>query len=258
MKIEFEERGEGKPVVLLHAFPLSREMWNAQVEALEAEGCRVIVPDLRGFGESHNFSDINTMEDMAQDIFEILETLKIERAIICGLSMGGYITVNFLKKFPEKIAALILCDTNANGDTEDAREARFNLIEKIETEGAQALIDEMLPKLICENTKANKKELVAEIEQMFNKVNPQAAVAALRGLAARRDNTDLLDKISVPTLLIFGEEDKVTHLEAAEKMADAIPDAKLVKIENAGHYSNLEQPEAFNQALIDFIKIVEV
>jgi 3-oxoadipate enol-lactonase len=258
MKIEFEERGEGKPVVLLHAFPLSREMWNAQVKALEAENCRVIVPDLRGFGESHNFSDINTMEDMAQDIFEILETLKIERAIIGGLSMGGYITVNFLKKFPEKIAALILCDTNATGDTEDARESRFDLIEKIETEGAQALIDEMLPKLISENTKENKKELVAEIEEMFGKVNPQAAIAALRGLAARIDNTDLLDKISVPTLLIFGEEDKVTHLKAAEKMAGTIPNAKLVKIENAGHYSNLEQPEAFNQALIDFIKTVEV
>jgi 3-oxoadipate enol-lactonase len=258
MKIEFEERGEGKPVVLLHAFPLSRRMWNAQAIALEAEGCRVIVPDLRGFGESHNFSDINTMEDMAQDIFEILETLEIERAIVGGLSMGGYVTVNFLKKFPEKISALILCDTNANSDTEDAREARFDLIEKIETEGAQALIDEMLPKLICENTKQNKKELVAEIEEMFRKVNPQAAVAALRGLAARIDNTDLLDKISVPTLLIFGVEDKVTHLEAAEKMAGAIPNAKLVKIANAGHYSNLEQPEAFNQALIDFIKTVEV
>jgi pimeloyl-ACP methyl ester carboxylesterase len=258
MKIEFEEHGKGKPLVLLHAFPLSRAMWKSQVEALAAENCRVITPDLRGFGENHSFSDINTMEDMAQDIFELLETLKIERAIVGGLSMGGYITFNFLKKFPEKIAALVLCDTNASSDAEETREARFDLIEKIESDGAQALIDEMLPKLICENTKANKKELVASLEEMFKKVNPQAAVAALRGMAERKDNIDLLDKISVPTLLIFGQEDKVTNLETAEKIASTIPDAKLVKIENAGHYSNLEQPEIFNQALIDFVRTIEI
>lgn len=258
MKIEFEEHGSGKPFVFLHAFPLSRRMWASQIEPLTAENCRLILPDLRGFGESHSFSDINTMEDMAQDIVEMLDTLKIERAIIGGLSMGGYITFNFLKKFPERIAALVLCDTNAGNDTEETREARFDLIEKIEAEGAQALIDEMLPKLICANTKENKKELVQEIEEMFKKVNPQAAIAALRGMAERKDNTDLLDKISVPTILIFGAEDKVTNLETAEKMARTIPNAKLLKIENAGHYSNLEQPEIFNAALIDFIKTVEI
>jgi 3-oxoadipate enol-lactonase len=256
MKIAFEEHGAGKPFVLLHAFPLSNKMWQPQIEALKAENCRLILPDLRGFGESHSFSDINTMEDMAQDISELLDTLKIERAIIGGLSMGGYITFNFLKKFPEKIAALVLCDTNSGSDSEETRESRFELIEQIETEGAQALTDEMLPKLICENTKQNKKELVAAIEEMFNKVNPQAAIAALRGMAESKDRTDLLNQISVPTLLIFGQEDKVTNLEMAKKMLDEIPNSKLVTIENAGHYSNLEQPEIFNKALIDFIKTV--
>ena len=258
MKLEFEEHGAGKPFVLLHAFPLNRQMWNTQIEALKTEKCRLIVPDLRGFGENHSFSDINTMEDMAQDVFEMLDTLKIERAIIGGLSMGGYITFNFLRKFPEKVAALVLCDTNAHADSEAVRESRLDLIEKIEAEGVQALIDEMLPKLICENTKQNKKELVQSLEDSFNKVNPQAAIAALRGMAQRKDNTDLLDKISVPTLLIFGAEDKVTNLEMAETMARTIPNSSLVKIENAGHYSNLEQPEIFNQALSDFIKTVEV
>jgi 3-oxoadipate enol-lactonase len=258
MKIEFEEQGKGKPVVLLHAFPLSRAMWASQVQVLTAANCRVILPDLRGFGENHSFSDINTMEDMAQDIFELLDTLKIERAIICGLSMGGYITFSFLKKSPERIAALVLCDTNAGSDTEETREFRFDLIEKIEEKGAQALIDEMLPNLICQNTKENKKELVGSIEEMFKKVNPKGAIAALRGMAARNDNSDLLNQISVPTLLIFGAEDKVSNLETAEKTASEIPNAQLVKIENAGHYSNLEQPEAFNQALVDFIKAVEI
>jgi pimeloyl-ACP methyl ester carboxylesterase len=258
MKIEFEEHGAGKPVVLLHAFPLSREMWRPQIEALQAAGCRVIVPDLRGFGANHSFSDINTMEDMAQDVAEMLDTLKIERAVIGGLSMGGYVAFNFLRKFPEKIAALVLCDTNAAADSEATRAFRFELIEKIEIDGAQALIDEMLPNLICRNTIENKKELVRAIEEMFKKVNPQAAVAALRGMAGRLDQTDLLNRISIPALLIFGEEDKVSNLETAEKMRSAIPIASLVKIHGAGHYSSLEQPEIFNRALIDFIKLVEV
>lgn len=258
MKIEFEEYGTGKPFVLLHAFPLSNKMWQPQIEALKAENCRLILPDLRGFGESHSFSDINTMEDMATDIAELLDTLKIERAIVGGLSMGGYITFNFLQKFPEKIAALVFCDTNSGSDSEDAREARFDLIEKIETEGAQALIDVILPKLICENTKQNKKELVETLEEMFKKVNPQAAIAALRGMAERKDRTGLLEQISVPTLLIFGQEDKVTNLEMAQKMSNKILNSKLVTIENAGHYSNLEQPEVFNKALIDFIDTVVV
>ncbi|HEY0427833.1 MAG TPA: alpha/beta hydrolase [Pyrinomonadaceae bacterium] len=258
MKIEFEEHGKGKPVVLLHAFPLSRQMWSAQAEALKSENCRLILPDLRGFGENHSFSDINTMEDMAQDVADMLDTLKIERAIIGGLSMGGYIAFSFLKKFPEKIAALVLCDTNAASDSNETRENRFDLIEKIEKEGAPALIENLLPNLICENTKTNKKDLAQSLEDAFKKVNPKAAIAALRGMAERKDNTDLLDKISVPTLLVFGVEDKVSNLQTAEKMAHTIPNSSFVKIENAGHYSNLEQPEIFNRALVDFLKIVKI
>lgn len=152
----------------------------------------------------------------------------------------------------------MLCDTHAASDSEETRNSRFELVEKIEKEGAQALIDEMLPKLICENTKQNKLELVDELEEMFRAVNPQAAIAALRGMAEREDNTTLLDQISVPALLIFGREDKVTNLEMAEKMRNKIPNSRLSIIEDAGHYSNLEQPEIFNRLLIDFIKTVEI
>lgn len=258
MKIEFEEHGSGKPFVLLHAFPLSREMWRPQIDALTGAGCRLILPDLRGFGENHNFSDINTMEDMAQDIFDLLETLKIPRAIVGGLSMGGYITFNFLHKFPEKVAALVLCDTNAAADTEEARENRFDMIEKIEKNRARALIEGMLPNLIGEDTKKNQIELWRSIEEMYQKVNPQAAVAALRGMADRRDHNELLSRIAVPTLLVFGEEDKISNLETAERLKNSIPNARLVKIPNAGHYSSLEQPEAFNRALVDFVGKVEV
>jgi 3-oxoadipate enol-lactonase len=258
MKIPFQESGSGKPVILLHAFPLSRNMWQSQTEALAAAGCHVITPDLRGFGENNNFADINTMEDMAKDIAELMDVLKIERAIVGGLSMGGYVTFNFYRFFPEKFAAMLLFDTNSAADSEEKRQSRFDLIDEIEKSGAQALIDGMLPNLICDWTKENNAGLVESLKATFAAVNPQAAIAALRGMAERQDHTNLLKAISVPTLLIFGEHDKIANLEIAEKMKSEIPDAALTTIKNAGHYSNLEQPEAFNDALVSFVKLVDI
>ena len=258
MNTAFEEHGTGKPVILLHAFPLNRQMWAPQIEPLVAEGCRVILPDLRGFGESYNFSDINTMEDLAQDISELMETIKIDRAIIGGLSMGGYVTFNLLKTCPEKFAAAVLCDTHPGADSEEKREYRFDLIEKIEKEGSEVLIEEVLPNLISRNTKENKKNLVAKIEQMFHAVNPQSAIAALRGMAARNDNSDVLSKVSLPMCLIYGDEDDPAIVAAAEKIASAAPNRKLTLIPNAGHYANLEQPEEFNKALLEFVRGVDV
>jgi pimeloyl-ACP methyl ester carboxylesterase len=259
MKTPFEEsRRGGKPVVLLHAFPLSRKMWQPQTDALAAAGFHVILPDLRGFGENHNFADINTMEDLAKDVAELLETLKIERAVIGGLSMGGYVTFNFYRLFPEKFAGLVLFDTNASADSEEKRQSRFDLIDEIEKSGSQALIEGMLPNLICDWTKENNADLVERLRMTFAAVNPQAAIAALRGMAERRDHTSLLKDIRVPTLLIFGEHDKIANPEIAEKMKSEIPGAALTVITNAGHYSNLEQPEAFNDALVSFLKLVDI
>ncbi len=258
MNLAFDDIGDGKTVVLLHAFPLSRAMWKPQIAALTSERCRLIIPDLRGFGETHDFSDINSMEDMSGDVAGLLDALKIERAVIIGLSMGGYVAFEFLKLLPEKIAALVFCDTHAGNDSEVTRSSRFELIEKIQKEGADVLIDELLPKLISEDTKENKKELVESLEEMFRAADAKAAIAALRGMAQRADNNHLLERISVPTQLIFGEEDKVTNLEMAYKMRDRIPNASLSVIESAGHYSNLEQPERFNSVLTNFIKTIEI
>lgn len=258
MKIAFEEHGQGKPLILLHAFPLNRQMWASQIEPLMAENCRLILPDLRGFGESHSFSDINAMSDMAQDVSELMNTLKINRAIIGGLSMGGFVTFNLLKICPERFAGVILCDTHPGADSAEKRESRFDLIEKIEKQGAEALIEQMLPKLICENTLKNKGELVEKIERMFRTVNPQAAIAALRGMAEREDHSDLLNSVFPPVCLIFGAEDDAAILATAEKIASLAPNRNLVKIRFARHYSSLEQPEEFNRALIEFIRKVEV
>lgn len=258
MQMPFEEYGAGKPVILLHAFPLNRKMWQPQIETFVEAGCRVITPDFRGFGENDNFADINTMEDLASDVAELLENLEIEKAIIGGLSMGGYVLFNFYSRFPQKFAGIILADTNCGADTDEKRTARFDLIEKIETDGAQALIENMLPNLISDFTRQNHPALFEKLEAEFSEVNPQAAIAALRGMAQRADHCGLLESISVPTLLIFGEHDKVTNLETAEKMRGKIQNSELVKIENSGHYSNLEQPEKFNRALREFIETIEI
>ncbi len=241
-------------MVLLHAFPLSGKMWKPQIAKLSEAGFGVITPDLRGFGESHNFSDLNSIEDMAKDIAGLLEDLEIEKAVFCGLSMGGYVLFNFFRLFPEKVSALIFCDTNFAADSEEKRKGRFELIEKIEKDGSKALIENMLPDLISEFTGENQPHLVIEIEKMFSDTTSQAAIAALRGMAERLDHTEILKKINVPTALIFGAEDKITNLETAEKMHALISNSRLYIIKNAGHYSNLEQPAQFNASLSEFLE----
>lgn len=258
MKVEFEEHGTGKPVVLLHAFPLSRKMWQSQIEPLIAENCRVILPDLRGFGENHNFADINTMEDMAKDIGELLDNLKIEKAIIGGLSMGGYVAFNLYRLLPEKFAAMILADTTCAADTDEKRETRFDLIDEIEKDGSQVLIEAMLPNLISDFTKTNNQELHKKLQQEFSNVNPKGVISALRGMAGRKEHCHILKAISVPTLLIYGEHDSDAFLQNANQMHNKIKFSNLEIIPQAGHYSNLEQPEKFNEVLVDFVKPTQI
>ncbi len=254
MEVPFEEFGNGSNLILLHAFPLSRTMWKPNSDNFAASGFRVITPDLRGFGENHNFSDINLMEDMANDIVELLEFLEIEKTIICGLSMGGYVAFEIFCRIPEKISALILCDTTSESDTAEKKNSRFELIKKIEKNGSQALVEVVLPDLVGDHTKQNNQELLQNLREEFLNCPPESAIAALRGMAERNDHTNLLSKINIPTLLIFGEQDQVTNLDSANKMHEKIPRSKLSVIKNAGHYSNLENPADFNASVLNFTK----
>lgn len=254
MKIAFEEYGKGTPIVLLHAFPLSRSMWKPQIDVLVETDCRVILPDFRGFGETSGFSDKTSMEDLANDINELLDHLEIEKAGIGGLSMGGYVTLNLYRLHPDKFSAMFLADTSSFADTEEKREGRNSLIEKTLSLGMKAVVEEMLPNLTSDDTKTNNLELIRQLENEFLQTNPDVAVAALRGMAERLEHTFMLKDISVPTLLIFGREDKVTNLDGAKVLDENIPDSKLEIIEKAGHYSNLENPERFNNILVDFVK----
>src|SRR5215213_5324229 len=257
MKLTFEDIGNGKPIVLIHAFPLSGKMWKSQAELLVKNGFRVILPDLPGFGTNKELSRRFSIEEMASPISQMLELLSIEKAIFGGLSMGGYVLFNLCRLAPEKLSALIFCDTTHTADTVEKRDSRFDLIAKINQQGSAALIENMLPNLISDVTKENNPRLVEELEDIFSKVNPVSAANALQSMAERKDNSDFIDKISVPTLLVFGKFDKVTNLENACKMNQMITDSELVIVENAGHYSNLEQPAQFNKALLNFCNRIE-
>jgi 3-oxoadipate enol-lactonase len=257
MKWSFEDIGNGPPLVLLHAFPLSNKMWQAQAEKLSACGFRVILPNFPGFGENNASSPFYSLEQMAGELAELLEYLTIKKAVIGGLSMGGYVLFNLFRMAPEKFSALVLCDTTPSADTAEKKSARFELISKLEDQGAEALVQNILPNLISDFTKQNNPALVERLEGTFLRVNPDSAVNALRAMAERKDHSEILPRISVPTLLIFGEFDKVTNLENARKMNAEIRGSELLIVKNAGHYSNLEQPEQFDTALLNFCRQIE-
>ena len=258
MQIAFEEHGEGFPIVLIHAFPLSRNMWNGNIEAITASGFRLILPDLPGFGQTLKSPDTKSLEAMAIDIADLLDSLKIEKAVIGGLSMGGYIAFNLFRLFPQKFTGLILCDTNSASDTEEKRKQRFELIEKIESEGVQILIEKMLPNLIGEYTKKSNPKLVTQLKERFAETAPDSAISALRAMADRLDHIEFLEKIDIPTVLIFGEEDQITNLQTAQMMNERIKNSRLHTIKNAGHYSNMEQPDEFNTILKGYIEDLKI
>ena len=249
----YTDSGAGRPVVLIHGYPFNRSLWNEQVAALSND-YRVIAPDLRGFGESDASAGTATMNRLAQDVALLLDHLEIARATIAGLSMGGYVALAFYKQFASRVRALILADTRAQADTEEAKQTRAQQAEKALTEGMAGIADAMLPKLLTPETVSKRPEIVKRVRDMMLKTKPEGAAAALRGMADRDDQSSLLSKISVPALILVGAEDAITPLADSAKMNEAIAGSRLVVLENAGHVSNLERTEEFNQALLDFLK----
>ena len=194
------------------------------------------------------------MNRMAQDVASLLNHLGITRATIAGLSMGGYVALAFYKQLPSRVRSLILADTRATADTEEAKQTREQHAEKALTEGMAGIADIMLPKLLTPETVSKRPEVVKRVRDMMLKTKPEGAAAALRGMAEREDQMDLLWQISVPTLILVGADDAITPVADSEKMHHAIAGSRLVVLENAGHVSNLERTERFNQALLDFQK----
>jgi pimeloyl-ACP methyl ester carboxylesterase len=194
------------------------------------------------------------MNEMAQDVATLLDQLGIVRATIAGLSMGGYVALALYKQFPSRVKALILADTRAQADTEEAKQTREQQAKKALDEGMAGIADTMLPKLLTPETVSKRPEVVKRVRDMMLKTKPEGAAAALRGMADRDDHTDMLPKITVPSLILVGAEDAITPVADSEKMHQAIAGSRLVVLENAGHVSNIERTEQFNEALLGFMK----
>ena len=253
MVLEVDDIGTGLPVVLLHAFPLSRAMWQPQ-RGMLADACRLITPDLPGFGGSSMLGGTPDVDGMADAVAETLDSLGVTGPIVLGgLSMGGYVAFAFARKYPDRLAGLILADTRAEPDDDAAKANRDKLIGLATTSPASAIIEQMLPKLLGPSTHARRPDLVDLVRRLGADQRPAGIVAALQVLRNRPDSRPMLGEVRVPTLILVGREDELTPPPMAESMAKGIAGAKLVILEEAGHLSNLEQPVAFSDAVRKFV-----
>ena len=256
VQLAYDDHGVGLPVIFLHAFPLNRRMWEGELMALLGEGrYRLVALDWRGFGESEITNGISTMELFAGDVAGLMDALGIQNAILCGLSMGGYAAFAFLRKYPQRVAGLILADTRPGADTPEAQANRENVAQIAETQGTGAIADLQVPRLISEYTRQYHPEVEARVRQLIDEATPQGIAAASRGMAQRADSTELLGGITCPTLVIVGEQDALIPPAVTQDYASRIPGAQVVVIPQAGHLSNLEQPEAFLQAIGGFLRM---
>lgn len=256
MNVAYDDVGSGTPVVLLHAFPLSRLMWQPQRIALKGL-CRLITPDLPGFGESPLFDGEPTVEAMADEVASLLDRLEVrEKVILGGLSMGGYVAFAFVRKYADRLRGLILCDTRAEPDDETAKANRDKLINFAESNTASAVAEQMLPKLLGPRTLAGSPRVAEMVKQIASVQRPRGIVAALSMLRDRPDSQPTLETIKVPTLIVVGSDDALTPPALSEGMARQIAGSRLAVIDGAGHLSNLERPEAFNEAVRAFVASV--
>lgn len=258
------------PVILLHGYPFDRSMWREQIDFLDAQEYHVAAPDLLGLGEMYDklqFVDepivdeldrqaeaCRTMADMARDIEGLMDALRMEQAVICGLSMGGYVALEFMHLFPDRVRALLLAGTRAPADNEQEKQGRMQQVEQMITAGMVGIAEASLPKLLAPPTLAGKPEVVNRVREMILRANPAAAAAAQRGMAARRDYSGDLGTINVPTLVIVGRDDPIRPVADAEFMHKRIRNSRLQIIEGAAHMTNMEQPEIFNRAMLSFLR----
>ena len=254
--LSYDDVGEGNlPVIFLHGFPFDKSMWKGQLDFLK-DAHRSIAYDIRGFGKSTDEESDLSMELFTDDLIQFMDKLQIEKAIICGLSMGGYIALNAMKKFPERFEALILCDTQCIADSAEGKEDRYKTIDEIEIEGVTNFNDKFIENVFYKDSLTNKKELVEQVRKVVFSNSEHIIKQGLVAIAERAETCSTLNQINVPTLILCGREDKVTPLNESEFMDEAIKESILHIIDKAGHVSNLEQPYEFNKRLLDFLSVV--
>lgn len=254
MELKYEEAGRGFPLILLHGFPHNRSLWADELFGL-SDRCRVIAPDLRGFGESPSGPPWS-MESFADDVAELMERLDIEKAVIGGLSMGGYVAFDFLRRYGDRVHSLVLADTRSGADSEETRTKRRDLQTIASTAGPVAVADAQMTGMIGATTRETRPDIVQRVHAMLSAAPVEGIVGALEAMISRRDSTPLLPQIEVPVLIIVGEEDALTPVKESRAMHAAIPGSTLAVIPKAGHVSNIENPPAFNSAMRNFLASV--
>jgi 3-oxoadipate enol-lactonase len=252
--MDYEEQGEGIPLLLIHGFPLSKEMWKPQIEEL-SKNARVLAPDLRGHGQSQHTFGIYSMNMLAKDLANFLDAKGIqEPVVLCGLSMGGYVAFAFCRSFPERTKGLILAATRSAPDSVDAKIKREEMAAVAVEIGPGAVANTMLPKMLAPSTYERKAELVEAVRTMMQSTSRDGMEGALLGMKERPDSLPTIQKFDGPSLILHGADDQIIPPSEAEAMKKSMKNARLEIIEEAGHLLNMEQPEKFNHAVVDFLR----
>jgi 3-oxoadipate enol-lactonase len=254
VSLAVDVRGEGPVLLLLHGFPLNRSIWKHQLSALS--GWRRVAPDLRGFGESDAPEGGYSMATYADDCALFLDRLRLGKAVVVGHSMGGYIALEMLRRYPDRIAGLILCDTKADPDSAEGAKGRDETAAIARAKGSAAIAERMIPVMLGRTTLQTQPQLVQEVREMITRTPVAGIVGALEAMKTRADSSDLLHGITVPTLVVVGREDAMVSPAQAKAMASAIPSARVTTIEGAGHVPPLEAPTAVSRVFGEFLEAV--
>jgi 3-oxoadipate enol-lactonase len=242
-------------LIFIHGFPFNKSMWNHQVKVLKNK-YHVITYDIRGHGNSDNGNENFSIELFAKDLISFMDLLKIDKTMLCGLSMGGYISLNAISDSPERFDALVLSDTQCIADTTEAKEKRMNAIKNIRDAGVEKYADESIKNLFSPESFITRKNAISDVREMIIKTSEQSLCNALLALAMRKETCSKLQEIKIPVLIMVGKEDIVTPPAAALLMHEKIKNSSLHIIEHAGHLSNMENPDEFNKQLKKFVSSV--
>jgi 3-oxoadipate enol-lactonase len=255
--VSFTDEGEkgSSVIIFIHGFPFNKSMWNLQVESLK-DKYRLITYDIRGHGNSDAGNEVFSIDLFVNDLINFMDALKIDKAILCGLSMGGYIALNAIEKYKERFDALILSDTQCIADTPEAEKKRINAIESIRKTGVEKYAEESIKNLFASESFTTRIKEIADVREMIVKTPEQSLCRTLLALSVRKETCHRLSEIKVPVLIMVGNEDKITPPAAARFMHEIIEGSLLKIIDHAGHLSNLENPDEFNVQLKRFVASV--
>ena len=250
----WDDVGSGPPVVLIHGFPLCRRMWEPQVGVLTAAGYRTVACDLRGFGDSEASGSGVSMDLLADDVAALLDHMEIERAVIGGMSMGGYVLLNLLNRHPQRASAALFMVTRAAADDEPGKMRRTALAGEVAAGRPEAVTEAFEAILFAEDVSSTRPDLVARVGAWMASTAPEALAGGLLAMRDRKDYVDLLGNFNVPSLVIGAERDRAVPLEHSRILQQGLPSARLCVVPGAGHMANLEQSEAFNRCVLEFLQ----